>query len=97
MRTAAECPFDIATTVLMDPVRGPSIPTTEDEMYRAFLLQLGEIRQEYTHKQKLTEADRCVGVHLSFPAPLNVNLKSSYSYQHLQYFDFPLKLFLRIV
>lgn len=58
MMMVRECPFDVASTVLMDPVKGPSIPITEEQMHKAFLSQLSELRNEQTHKQKTTEVDR---------------------------------------
>ncbi|EKX36326.1 hypothetical protein GUITHDRAFT_145891 [Guillardia theta CCMP2712] len=58
MAMAAEVPFDITSVVLMDPVKGPSIPVTDSEMKLAFLSQLREIEMDETHKQRLTEVDR---------------------------------------
>eukprot|EP00291_Cryptomonas_curvata_P027267 CAMPEP_0172161190 /NCGR_PEP_ID=MMETSP1050-20130122/5985_1 /TAXON_ID=233186 /ORGANISM="Cryptomonas curvata, Strain CCAP979/52" /LENGTH=386 /DNA_ID=CAMNT_0012831055 /DNA_START=475 /DNA_END=1632 /DNA_ORIENTATION=+ len=58
MLTAAECPLDIASVLVMDPVRGPSIPETDDEYRLAFISQLQEIELDQTHNQKLTEVDR---------------------------------------
>ena len=43
IQMAAECPLDVAAAVLMDPVRGPSIPATPGEAERAFRSQLHEI------------------------------------------------------
>lgn len=53
----SEVPFDMTSVFLMDPVKGPFLPSKKDDLKKAYLAQLKQIEMETTHKQKTTEID----------------------------------------
>ena len=53
----SEVPFDITAVFLMDPIRGPFLPTKTEDLHKAYVAQLRQIEMETTHKQRTTEVD----------------------------------------
>ena len=53
----SEVPFDITSVFLMDPVKGPVLPSKKEDLQKAYVAQLRQIEMETTHKQKTTEVD----------------------------------------
>jgi hypothetical protein len=57
LKITEECPVEVATVLLMHPVRGPSIPITMVEKETAFLTALQQIEHERTHGSEMTEVE----------------------------------------